>query len=210
MLARSRLSQALARRLDAKDVVQSAYRSFFVLAGSGEVSLRASGDLWRLLVRITLCKVYRSARRHRADCRSVGREGPLPDEVEAVALSRGPTPAESAALIDEVCDVLAPLGAVQRRIVEMRLSGHEVGSIAAEMRRSARTVRRTLAAFGEELGRRLSDAPPPHEEGLIPYATWSCYGSWDRGAWARSTARPGAAAPNRWRSSCSASRSANT
>jgi hypothetical protein len=168
-LARSRLSRALARRLDAEDVVQSAYRSFFVLAGAGEVSLRASGDLWRLLVRITLRKVYRSARRHRADCRSIGREGPLHDEVEAVAVSRGPTPAEAAALIDEVCGVLAPLGAVQRRIVEMRLSGHEVGPIAAEVRRSTRTVRRTLAAFGEELGRRLTDAPPPREEGLIPY-----------------------------------------
>src|SRR5262245_31380615 len=58
-LARSRLSQALAARVDAEDVVQSAYRSFFRLARGGDVVLRASGDLWRLLVRITLRKVYR-------------------------------------------------------------------------------------------------------------------------------------------------------
>jgi tRNA A-37 threonylcarbamoyl transferase component Bud32/DNA-directed RNA polymerase specialized sigma24 family protein len=168
-LARSRLSHSLATRVDAEDVVQSAYRSFFLLARDGEVLLRESGDLWRLLVRITLRKVYRSARRHRADCRSVEREHPRPDEMEAVALSREPTPAEAVALIDELRGVLAPLGAIQRRIVEMRLQGHEVEVIAAEVRRSTRTVRRTLAAFGGELERRLCDAPPPLEEGLLAY-----------------------------------------
>src|SRR5262249_18694472 len=69
-LARSRLSRKLATRVDAEDVVLSAYRSFFLLALE-EVPLQQSGDLWRLLVRITLRKVYRNARRHQADCRSV-------------------------------------------------------------------------------------------------------------------------------------------
>jgi RNA polymerase sigma factor (sigma-70 family) len=169
-LARSRLSHALASRVDAEDVVQSAYRSFFLLARDGDVLLRESGDLWRLLVRITLRKVYRTARRHRADCRSVEREHPQPDEIEAAALSREPTPAEAAALIDELRGVLAPLDALQRRMVEMRLQGHEVEAIAAEVRRSPRTVRRTLAALGEELERRLIAAPPPHEEGLLAYS----------------------------------------
>src|SRR5947207_1477 len=123
-LARSRLSQALATRVDPEDVVQSAYRSFFLLARDGEVLLRESGDLWRLLARITLRKVYRSARRHRADCRSVEREHPLPDEREAAALSREPTPAEVAALLDELRGVLAPLGAVPARRVQMRRLEH--------------------------------------------------------------------------------------
>ena len=69
-LARGRLSRKLSARVDAEDVVLSAWRSFFRLADAGDVALRQSGDLWRLLVRITLRKVYRSARRHRADCRS--------------------------------------------------------------------------------------------------------------------------------------------
>jgi tRNA A-37 threonylcarbamoyl transferase component Bud32/DNA-directed RNA polymerase specialized sigma24 family protein len=168
-LARSRLSRALAARVDAEDVVQSAYRSFFLLARDEEVLLRESGDLWRLMVRITLRKVYRSARRHHADCRSVERERPWPDEPEAAALSREPTPAEAAALVDELRGLLAPLGAVQRRIVEMRLQGHEVDAIAAEVRRSARTVRRTLAGLGAELERRLNDAPQPAEAGLLAY-----------------------------------------
>jgi DNA-directed RNA polymerase specialized sigma24 family protein/tRNA A-37 threonylcarbamoyl transferase component Bud32 len=167
-LARSRLSAAVAARLDAEDVVQSAYRSFFVLARDGEILLRESGDLWRLLVRITLRKVYRGVRRHRADCRSVGRESPWSDETEAGVLSREPTPAAAAALVDELRGVLAPLEPVQRRMIEMHLQGHEIEVIAAEVCRSPRTVRRTLAALGAELERRLSD--DAHlEAGLLDY-----------------------------------------
>lgn len=168
-LARSRLSQALAARVDPEDVVQSAYRSFFLLACKDEVVLQASGELWRLLVRITLRKVYRSVRRHRADCRNVEREHTGPEEAEALALDREPTPAEAAALVDELRGVLAPLGAVQRRMVEMRLQGHDIEAIAAGVQRSTRTVRRTLAALGAELERRLGSASQPLEEGLLAY-----------------------------------------
>jgi eukaryotic-like serine/threonine-protein kinase len=169
-LAGSRLSRVLAARVDAEDVVQSAYRSFFVLARDEEILVRESGDLWRLLVRITLRKVYRSARRHRADCRSVEHERPWDEEPEAAARSREPTPAEAAALVDELRGVLAPLGPVQRRIVELRLQGHDVEAIAAEVDRSSRTVRRTLAGLGAELERRLNDTPEPVEQGLISYS----------------------------------------
>jgi DNA-directed RNA polymerase specialized sigma24 family protein/tRNA A-37 threonylcarbamoyl transferase component Bud32 len=169
-LARSRLSQALKSRVDAEDVVQSAYRSFFLLARDGEVLLHQSGDLWRLLVRITLRKVYRNARRHRADCRTVLRERGAPDEIETLALSREPTPAEAAALVDELRGLLTPLGKLQRRMIEMCLQGHDIDTIAANVDRSTRTVRRTVSAFGEELRSRLSDAPALVESGLIPYS----------------------------------------
>jgi RNA polymerase sigma factor (sigma-70 family) len=174
-LARSRLSRSLASRVDAEDVVQSAYRSFFRLAGEGEVVVRQSGDLWRLLVRITLRKVYRSARRHRAECRDVRREQPLGDNdrgAEEAVLDREPTPAAAAALLDELHGLLAPLGPTQRQIVEMRLQGCEAEEIAAAVQRSPRTVRRTLAALGEELQRRLQGdvaAPPEAEEDLLGY-----------------------------------------
>jgi RNA polymerase sigma factor (sigma-70 family) len=169
-LARSRLSHRLQARVDAEDVVLSAYRSFFVLAREGAVTVEQSGDLWRLLVRITLRKVYRNARRHRADCRSIDREQPWPDE-DAAALAREPTPAEAAALVDELHGVLAPLGPVQRRIVELRLQGHEVDEVATLVERSPRTVRRTLAALGQELEQRLRQpaVPPPNPGALLSY-----------------------------------------
>lgn len=169
-LARSRLSAALAARVDPEDVVQSAYRSFFLLAREGTLHIREPGELWRLLVRITLRKVYRNVRRHRADCRSVEREEAGADAGENAALSREPTPADAAALIDELSGALGPLGTRQRRMVEMRLQGHEIGEIATAVKRSSRTVRRVLAAFGAELEQRLIDAPPEEEAGLLPFS----------------------------------------
>jgi serine/threonine-protein kinase len=66
--------------------------------------------------------------------------------------------------------VLAPLDTLQRRVIEMLLQGHEVEVIAAEVGRCTRTVRRILAAFGEELQQRLRGTPPPPvEEGLLAY-----------------------------------------
>ena len=168
-LARSRLSHALAARVDAEDVVQSAYRSFFLFARDGDVHLRESGDLWRLLAHITLRKVFRSARRHQADCRDIGRERTQFHEIESIVPSLEPTPAEAVALVDEVRRALAPLDPIHRRIVEMRLQEREVKSIALEVGRSTRTVRRVLIAFGCELERRLDNEDSPCDKGLIAY-----------------------------------------
>ena len=60
-IAGARLSEKLARRIDPEDVVQSAYRSFFVRAHQGGYVLKRSGDLWRLLVGITLHKLHHQA-----------------------------------------------------------------------------------------------------------------------------------------------------
>src|SRR5947209_20413942 len=73
-LASSRLSARLARHVDPEDVVQSAYRSFFVGARDGRYVLGRSGDLWRLLVAITLHKLQHQVERHTAGKRSVVRE----------------------------------------------------------------------------------------------------------------------------------------
>lgn len=53
-LARSQLSVKLAQRVDPEDVVQSVYRSFFVDARNGRYDFQHGGDLWRLLVTMTL------------------------------------------------------------------------------------------------------------------------------------------------------------
>jgi RNA polymerase sigma factor (sigma-70 family) len=174
-LARSRLSPRLSSRVDAEDVIQSAYRSFFLLASEGGVALQQSGDLWRLLVRITLRKVCRNVRRHAADCRNIDREQPWPEDSdiarESAALSREPSPEDAAALIDELRSLLEPLNRVQRGIVELRLQGHEIEAIAERVQRSARTVRRTLAGLGEELERRLREESATVETPAVAGAT---------------------------------------
>lgn len=155
-LARSRLSTRLNQRLDPEDVVQSAYRSFFAAVRAGRYGVDAGGDLWRLLVTITLHKVHHQFKRNTADRRSVARErnldvaaadGRLPDEV----LAREPTPVEAIALTELVEEVMRELEPLHRRMLELRLQGHSVEEIAAVTERSERTVRRLLERVKEQL-----------------------------------------------------------
>lgn len=148
-LAASKLSEKLARRLDAEDVVQSAYRSFFRGARDGRYVLQRSGELWSLLVSITLHKLQHQAERHTAGKRGVDREE-TPEAADscrglsAFALARDPSPLEAAALADEVESVLCRLEPRHRSILELRLQGHNLEEIAAQVKCSERTVRRVL------------------------------------------------------------------
>src|SRR5579885_725721 len=73
-LARSRLSAKLAPLVDPEDVVQSAFRSFFTGVRGDRFALRRSGDLWRLLVAITLHKLQHQVERQTAAKRAAGRQ----------------------------------------------------------------------------------------------------------------------------------------
>src|SRR4051812_45025103 len=63
-VAEQHLGRKLAGRLDGEDVVQSVFRTFFRRSAAGEFSIDGSGQLWRLLVQITLCKARAKARYH--------------------------------------------------------------------------------------------------------------------------------------------------
>lgn len=155
-LARSRLAPRLARRMDPEDIVLSAYRSFFVGARVGRFALHRSGDLWRLLVSITLHKLYRQVKRHSAESRDVQREETLGD---GLAFSQEPTTEEAIALADELEAILKPLDPLLRRVLELRLQGQSLEEIAAITMRSERTVRRCLAQLREAIAsRRKEDA----------------------------------------------------
>ena len=56
-LAYKNLSQRMQRRVDAEDIVQSVYRSFFQKAQEGRFTVERTGDLWKLLAAITIAKV---------------------------------------------------------------------------------------------------------------------------------------------------------
>lgn len=143
-LARSRLSQRLAARLDADDVVMSAYRSFFVRAREGAFALGAGGDLWRLLVEITLHKLYRQAAHHSAKKRSVAREASQPDGRPQRVAAPEPTADLAVAAAEELGLAMRELSANARAALELRLQGHDLNEIARQLRCSERTVRRWL------------------------------------------------------------------
>jgi hypothetical protein len=48
--------------MDAEDVLQSAFRSFFGGLENGKFAVEGEGDLWGLLAAITLHKLYRQVR----------------------------------------------------------------------------------------------------------------------------------------------------
>lgn len=157
-LVRSRLGTQLAARTDPEDVVLSAYRSFFLQAREGRFELRRSGDLWRLLVALTLHKLYRQVRRHRAGRRDVRRERALSAADESNLAHDEPTPAEAAAAADELTAFLATLDLSARRIIELRLQDLSQAEIARQTGRSERTVRRILAEAHAALRQRLAQA----------------------------------------------------
>lgn len=148
-LARSRLPSTLAQRVDPEDVVQSAYRSFFAATAEGRYDSQRGEDLWALLATITLHKVHRQIERFKAQKRDWERELHFGSEeslvsLRAQALAAQPSPAEAAALADEVAHLMRRLDPGQRLVLELRLQGHMLEEIAVQTGRSVRTVRRIL------------------------------------------------------------------
>src|SRR5690606_27023149 len=96
-LAHSRLSARLGRRIDPEDVVQSAFCSFFRHAQAGRFSIEKGGDLWRLLVVITLNKLREKVEYHSAGKRRYSQEqsGKQNDDLQCFhyeVVAREPTP----------------------------------------------------------------------------------------------------------------------
>jgi RNA polymerase sigma factor (sigma-70 family) len=155
-LARSRLSARLAARVDADDVVMSAYRSLFIGGRDGRFSVSQAGDFWRLLVEITMHKLYRQAAHHLAGKRSVRAEqnGALAAADGQQPLSHEPSPEAAAMLAEELSAIMAQLKPAARRAIELHLQGESLGAIAAELGCSLRTVRRQLAQARQVVQRR--------------------------------------------------------
>jgi RNA polymerase sigma factor (sigma-70 family) len=155
-LARSRLPAALARHVDPEDVVQSACQSFFADARAGRYVFRRRGDLWRLLAAITLHKLRHQVERHTAGKRAAAHERHFAGESTLFRLrgrffARDPSPSQAAALADTLRQVLDALTPPERRMVELRLEGYGLDEIAADTRRSERTVRRLLERVKDRL-----------------------------------------------------------
>jgi DNA-directed RNA polymerase specialized sigma24 family protein/predicted Ser/Thr protein kinase len=142
-LARSRMSGKLRRRVDPEDVVQSAFRSFFLHARAGVFELHEAGDLWRLLAQIALHKLYSQSARHHAKRRNVTRD----DGSEGLVAARSPEPSavEMVALVEQLHLVLGRLDLEQSTVLVEILRGRSAEAIAGSMQKSARTIRRYLA-----------------------------------------------------------------
>jgi|SRR5579875_761342 RNA polymerase sigma factor (sigma-70 family) len=144
-LARKRLNQRLARRVDPEDIVQSVFRTFFRRVKAGKLVLAEQDDLGKLLTRITVRKALRQVARHTA----IKRDCALEDNTSAPGdLAELPAAQPSAEVVVAFLDLLehffASLRPQDRQVLEMRLEGYGTLEIAHKLGTSDRHVRRVL------------------------------------------------------------------
>lgn len=143
-LARSHLDTRMRRKVDPEDVVQSAYKSFFLRYGDGALGAEHWDGLWGMLMVITLRKCAERVRYFRTQGRDLDREcAPAArDERWHEAIGQEPTPEQAAVLAETVEALLARLDGDDRKIVEMSLQGHSTQEICEQLGRAERSVRR--------------------------------------------------------------------
>lgn len=146
-LAKARCGDDLAARVDAEDIVQSVFGSFFRGAAQGLYDAPTGEEIWGLLLVMALNKIRAKGAHHRAAKRDVRKT------VSGDALSDSglePPDSDGAALallrvvIDELVEKL-PEG--HRAAVRLRIEGYEVAEIASLTGRSQRTTERILQEF---------------------------------------------------------------
>jgi RNA polymerase sigma-70 factor (ECF subfamily) len=131
------------------------FRSFFRRARDGYYQVPDSGELWQLLLVLSLNKIRRLAIHHRAQKRDV--RATMLEEMEIL-----PTQSENGHSEDDVAfgvlkmvveETISELTAIKQAIVRDRIEGFEVAEIAERVGRSKRTVERTLQQFRQRLAR---------------------------------------------------------
>lgn len=155
-LASKQTSKQLASRFDPEDVVQSVFRTFFRRVTDGLYDVPPGEELWGLLLVLSLNKVRRLAKHHRAAKR----------DAEKTAGSEALAKIDRAASFDEnslailnmvVQELLDELPEKHRPVVRLRIEGNSVDQIAQESGRAKRTVERILSEFKKTLGGLIED-----------------------------------------------------
>lgn len=157
-LARRQFGAALRHKVDAEDVVQSAYKSFFSRYGGRDLEVGTWNGLWGLLTVITLRKCCERVAYHRAERRDVEREvsaSPAAESREPLqeAFGREPTPHEAVVLSETVDQLLTSLDEDERPILELSLQGYTTQEISTRLDQPERTVRRLRERIRKRLER---------------------------------------------------------
>ncbi|MEZ6089529.1 MAG: sigma-70 family RNA polymerase sigma factor [Pirellulaceae bacterium] len=135
----------LSSRVDAEDIVQSVFRTFFRRVSDGHYMIPESDELWKLLLVIALNKVRKIAEHHRAAKRDVAKTRAMesPESFQAN---------DAADLLRmTINDVVLTLPEEHQRIVYARIDGCEVAEIADQVSVSRRSVERVLQSFRGKL-----------------------------------------------------------
>ncbi len=144
-------SKDLARRVDAEEIVQSVFRTFFRRAAHGHYTVPDGEEMWKLLLVIALNKVRAAGAYHRAAKRDVRQTVAGEAFDHAMEAQQGRDEGALAVLKMVVEELLEGMPAANRRMIELRIEGYEVAEITERVQRSKRTVERVLQGFRNRL-----------------------------------------------------------
>lgn len=173
-LIRRHLDSRILRREDEQDILQSMFASFCQGQSTGKAPPASRHELWRLLVRITMCKVVNTAHRHMAICRDVRRERADrtgSDEGEHSGwmrehVDRGqPSPDENVAVVEEVDRILSVLPQELRQIVVWKVEGFTNAEISQMIGKTVRSVELKLQLIRKMLEEEFGHLEPPRRAG---------------------------------------------
>jgi RNA polymerase sigma factor (sigma-70 family) len=144
------------RRVDLKEVANSALMSFFRGYAGGKFELEGWDSLWEVLLVITLRKCGRRIEYFRTQRRSVLQDvqsaaNPEDPTASWEAIAHEPTPEEAAVLNETVEQVLRSLHERERPILVLALQGYSLPEISKQTHRTERTVYRVLKRVREKL-----------------------------------------------------------
>lgn len=158
-LARGHLGGRLAAKVDPEDVVQSAYKSFFVRHRQGDLEVGSWDGMWGLLTLITLRKCADRAAYFATKKRDLAKEAaPAATDSQPamwqLAVDRDPRPEEAAALAEAVEALFRSLDDPDERgVLELSLQGFTAAEISITLGRAERSVRRLRERVRKRLER---------------------------------------------------------
>ena len=144
-LAHRNAGDDLSARVDAEDIVQSVFRTFFRRVSDGHYLIPEGEELWKLLLVIALNKVRMIAEHHRAAKRDISQTRSIGQQEFA---NRADATEVLRMTID---DILVTLPEPHQQVVHARIDGYEIAEIAQRVALSRRSVERILQSFRKRL-----------------------------------------------------------
>jgi len=157
-LATAQSSPDLIRCIDAEEIVQSVFGSFFRKAKNGYYDVPEGEELWRLFLVIALNKIRAKGAHYRAAKRDIRLTAGGAMLETCPPLARGDDAAAMRDLQLLIGEALESLPPEHREIIVLRMEGYRVEEIADRIRRSKRSVERMLQAARTRLGYFIDEA----------------------------------------------------
>lgn len=160
-LARRQFAPRLAHRIDPEDVVQSAFKSFFLGHREGKLRVGDWDKMWNLLALITQRKCADRIEYLRAQRRDIDREVPAPNGADLSwppVAGREPLPEEVAGLTETIESLFRSTDEDERPVLELSLQGHTAAEIAVRLGMALRTVHRLREKIHKRLLRRRGES----------------------------------------------------